>query len=197
MANNIIMINHVVIFKPPCSPVSQHTKMLVCVIPVTPVTPDWFYPSLVDLVYHDTNSDKPVENARANGAKLGHYTMNGTPADIEKLLEKGADPNHPQGESGSSPLCYGCYDPKNKNNVRVLLKAGANPNILPSEGGLTPLMIAVINRCHNTAKLLLEHGADVQAVSSEGETALDIATSRGNHEMCELICSYIPTLAYV
>jgi ankyrin repeat protein len=60
-------------------------------------------------------------------------------------------------------------------SVRRLLKSGANPN-LPNDAGATPLMWAVDDE--EKVHLLLEGGADTNARSAEGRTALIIAAGR-------------------
>jgi ankyrin repeat protein len=53
-------------------------------------------------------------------------------------------------------------------NVRALLEGGANPNIA-DDFGLTPLLVAARDGQVETARLLLQHGADTRHVDRVGQ----------------------------
>ena len=66
--------------------------------------------------------------------------------------------------------------------TKKILQSGINPNARdPSEDdrGETPLMKAAVNGDISMTKLLLEHGADINATDERGETALLTATHLG------------------
>jgi ankyrin repeat protein len=88
---------------------------------------------------------------------------------IEKLLDKGANPNV-QDIFGSTPLRIAarCDNPE---VVELLLKRGADPNV-PDIFGSTPLHIAA--ECDNpeVVELLLKRGADPNIPDDDGQTAL-------------------------
>ncbi len=63
--------------------------------------------------------------------------------------------------------------------VRWLLSLELDANALIGYDKLTPLMEAAHNGQADVAKVLLEHGADVHARSSFGETALNLASRSG------------------
>ena len=48
--------------------------------------------------------------------------------------------------------------------------------------GVTPLMVAAANGCDDLVQLFLDKGADVNAKTPEGFTALSLAKSIGLHE---------------
>ncbi|OUL35145.1 hypothetical protein BV372_12330 [Nostoc sp. T09] len=98
----------------------------------------------------------------------------------ELLLKHGANPNSQ--ESGE-PILYKATN--DINLMKLLLKYGANPNAkLTSQrhkGGINeyPILQAVIqNGQQEFAELLINNGADVNAKSSDEETALDVAARR-------------------
>lgn len=79
--------------------------------------------------------------------------------------------------------------------VQLLLSLKANPNI-GLTNGYSPLMFAIDNkRCPkgNTriAKFLLEAGADANVKECFLGTALDLAISRENEELVELLLKYV------
>jgi ankyrin repeat protein len=69
------------------------------------------------------------------------------------------------------------------NQVRTLLNNGANPN---ASGGMTALMYAAQNGHLETAKLLIDKGADVNA-KDYGMTALMYAAQNGHLEIANLL----------
>jgi ankyrin repeat protein len=99
---------------------------------------------------------------------------------VRLLLEVGADVDA-RNLTGNTPL-FGAAAAGVENTL-LLLDHGANPNI-PSQTGATPLMAA---RTSDVAWLLVAKGADVNARSKRGETALAAAAGRGDEESVELL----------
>ena len=62
------------------------------------------------------------------------------------------------------------------------------------EGGWTPLHYAAYNNLQETARLLLERGADPLAKSTDGKTPLDFAIEKGNGEVAEILRQVGPVL---
>lgn len=75
--------------------------------------------------------------------------------------------------------------------MQDLIAAGATINPQDSSGQ-TPLVFAVSRGYQDVAKLLLENGADPEVRNSEGTTVENIARSRGDMAMVELIRLYLP-----
>ena len=71
--------------------------------------------------------------------------------------------------------------------VALLLEHGAQPVI---EGRLTPLNWAVVLERRNVAQILLAHGADVNATTTEGMTGLHQAASRHDLLMLDFLLSH-------
>lgn len=71
--------------------------------------------------------------------------------------------------------------------VKALLGAGADPNI-GNDDGQTPLMLAAWTGVVEVARLLVEHGAEVNAVEQwTGQTALMWAAARNHPEMTQFL----------
>ena len=73
--------------------------------------------------------------------------------------------------------------------VSLLLEAGAEVNRLSLDRGYSPLMDAAQKGDAVIVKLLLDHGADPDLRSKDGQTALIICAGRGDEEMAELLVS--------
>jgi len=93
----------------------------------------------------------------------------------KKLLEKGADPNKTD-LSGQSPL-YLCAFRGDVTVINALLAAGADSNATNRNNGSTPLMCV---RTAEAAAALLDKGAKLDTQNYIGETALIIASGRGD-----------------
>ena len=74
--------------------------------------------------------------------------------------------------------------------LEYLLQSGVNPNKGLIYDFLTPLMYAVTENNLHAAWLLLEYGADVNAVTTHDGTALRIAVILGYEEMAALLLQY-------
>ena len=70
--------------------------------------------------------------------------------------------------------------------VRTLLDAGAPVNVGHLGGG-TPLHTTAFTGDLESARMLLDHGADPHARMDDGRTAVDVARERGNTEVLALL----------
>ena len=75
-------------------------------------------------------------------------------------------------------------------NLDFLLKCGVNPNQGTKDNIFSPLMYAVSKNNISAARLLLKYGADVNAVTKDGGTALRIAVILNLPEMAGLLIEY-------
>lgn len=85
---------------------------------------------------------------------------------IERLLKAGADPNA-AGRSGETLLMTATLAGETQ-AVEALLKYGANVNAKLPESDTTPLMVAIRENRPAIVKLLLAHGAEVDAATIKG-----------------------------
>lgn len=74
--------------------------------------------------------------------------------------------------------------------LELLLNCGVNPNEDLYDNLFTPLMYAVFHKNINATKILLEHGANVNATTTANGTALRIAVYMKNIEMAALLIEY-------
>ena len=87
--------------------------------------------------------------------------------------------------------CYVTPDGTEYNeNLDFLLRCGANPNQGTKDNIFSPLMYAVSKNNISAARLLLKYGADVNAVTKDGGTALRIAVILNLPEMAGLLIEY-------
>ncbi|MBA3661087.1 MAG: ankyrin repeat domain-containing protein [Gammaproteobacteria bacterium] len=115
-------------------------------------------------------------------ARFLHEAIYDSPAIVEYLLAKGANPNSKDYDN-ATPLHYVLKkDDRNEEEilrrlqiVELLLKNGANINAQTKEYGDTPLHIAVQNSycTEKFIKLLLLYGANPHTKNKAGRTSLD------------------------
>jgi ankyrin repeat protein len=93
---------------------------------------------------------------------------------FQKLIHDEPDHANKKGPAGSTPLMYAALY-GDADSVRQLLKMGVDPN-LQNDAGATALMWATDNL--EIVTELVEHGADVNAKSSDSRTPVLIAAGR-------------------
>jgi quinoprotein dehydrogenase-associated probable ABC transporter substrate-binding protein len=118
---------------------------------------------------------------------------------VKVLLGHGAEIEKP-GQDGFRPLPLAIAEDKYE-SAKALLEAGADVNTPTGDDGLTPLMIAAgqtspaegamfvpgSTRPTDIANLLIERGANVNAQSKSGVTALMIAATHNNPPMIGIL----------
>jgi len=138
----------------------------------------------------DVNSREHALNTPLNlAAHSGHADV------VQVLLEHNADVNS-NDEDGLTPLhdVVNSYDPKGgyPQVVRLLLAYGANTNAHATNQG-TPLHL-VADGQHgldlDVARLLLEHGADVDLENGEGMTPLQVTLEYRKDQVAQLFSEF-------
>ena len=76
------------------------------------------------------------------------------------------------------------------NLLKKMLKAGADPNTFVGSGGSTCLHWAASRGNVAACRLLLEHGAEVDALKDDGYTPLNVACSKEHAEVAELLLDH-------
>lgn len=111
---------------------------------------------------------------------------------IQKLFERGADPNVADSEGGV-PLAEAVIGAAvNPEIVKMLIEKGANVNHQENNGA-TPLIYVASNnqtspeKRQSVVKMLLDAGADAKLKDKKGNTALDWAKKSGNKDLIDLL----------
>ncbi|KLO93455.1 Uncharacterized protein LW94_6370 [Fusarium fujikuroi] len=131
-------------------------------------------------------------NAQAGtfGTALQTASSSGDLHCVQTLLDYHVDVNVLGGNFGSA-LQAACYN-RHESVTRMLLEAGADPNIwgygdyLKIKSG-SALYIASIKGCPDIVQLLVDYGADVNALGGLDGTALQVAAMLGHEEVVEVL----------
>lgn len=99
------------------------------------------------------------------------------------LLAAGADPDSSDGD-GETALIYAAFE--NRPDIAAVL-LGSNARVGLTWGGSTALDFAVSRGSLETARLLIDNGADVRRVYPSGRTPLHIATRNYHTEVAALL----------
>ena len=137
-----------------------------------------------DLLANLLRQGTPVSLRLADGTSpLMFAALRGSEESVRLLLEHGADPNATT-KAGVTPLVWGARDLE---KVRLLLQAEGDPNSATKLGN-TPLTVAAAHASSaDVVRLLLEHGADLQATNQRGSSALRNAVRAGELETAKLL----------
>jgi len=110
---------------------------------------------------------------------------NGNAALVERLLGAGANPNTAIA-TGETPIIT-CAGSGSADAVRLLIARGGDVNAKEPSQNQTALMWAASERHPNVVRTLIEHGADLQARTRKGFTALHFAAREGDIESAQLL----------
>jgi ankyrin repeat protein len=110
---------------------------------------------------------------------------NGSAPLVERLLKAGANPNTPIA-TGETPIMT-CATSGSADAVRMLVARGADVNAKEPLQNQTALMWAASERHPIVVGMLIEVGADLQAHTKKGFTALHFASREGDLESARLL----------
>ena len=104
---------------------------------------------------------------------------------FQAIIDHGSDINTID-KDGRTALML-AYRQENVEAISLLLNAGADPNIADGEGA-TCIHHAVVRGCSKeTLQIIIEYGADVNAINKKSSTALMIACQKGNVEAINVL----------
>ena len=128
--------------------------------------------------------EKPAPPPNPAAVRVMAAIRKGDDAAFRRMVEADPKIGNPRGDGGTTPLMYAALY-GDAGMVARLLAGGADPN-LANEEGATALMWAAYDA--EKTKLLIEHGAQVNARSSENRTALLAACGKyGNAAVVKLL----------
>ncbi len=104
-----------------------------------------------------------------------------SPANVAALLDAGADPDIVDDTGKRTPLILAAASRQDAavDVMTQLLGADAEPGLAAADGW-TPLMAATLRAEPIRIKLLADYGADINAMTTDGRTALTVAAEQGN-----------------
>lgn len=102
------------------------------------------------------------------------------------LIDKGIDVSFSD-YKGVGALHIAAADPRLADLIGKLIAKGADPNSRSALGEVVPLLYAVNANNLKGAQALLKHGAKPDEATTNGLTALKLATNKGQVEMIELL----------
>lgn len=105
---------------------------------------------------------------------------------VQSLLDLGADPAY-EFQDGVTSLHIACDVEECYDLCKLLLEKGADCNARSRVNGVTPLFVALQKQPLEVVQLLLNHGADIDAVSYDGRGALHYATSNRHVDVLEFL----------
>jgi len=133
----------------------------------------------IDLVKKLLNQKVKIDAQGKDGVTALMLAANSNQLDIVKLLlEKNADPNL-EDQSGWTALMKAVYQ-GNTNCVEVLATRSR-------EEVNRGLLVAALMGHKDTAKVLLDHGAEVDSRADDGRTPLMLAANKGDQEIVSLL----------
>jgi ankyrin repeat protein len=106
---------------------------------------------------------------------------------LQRLIAHGADVNVKDAIRGQSALIWAAGE-GHAGAVRVLAKAGADLEIR-SSSEMTPLMFGIRSGSIDTARELLDQGANLNVTGRDGTTMISLAIINANWEMASLLVS--------
>ena len=129
-------------------------------------------------------SIEAAEPGRAHTAPH-HAAYNGHTATVLFLIKQGATLDCRDHE-GKTPLIHACTGPFPE-TVQALIKAGADVNAKGTAEGFTPLMMAAGLDQLKSVHILLENGANKEAVDEDNDKAIDHARRAGLTEIVQVL----------
>lgn len=91
--------------------------------------------------------------------------------------------------TGTPMLCVAARKDR-QSMVQWLIDNGADINAVSEDRGYSPTMDAVWRSNTEITKLLVEHGANLNFISKEGQSVLVLAVGNGNAEICSLLIEH-------
>ncbi|WP_299779426.1 ankyrin repeat domain-containing protein [uncultured Formosa sp.] len=131
------------------------------------------------------NGFDPNTRGLENRTVLMFSSFNGHTELVKTLLDNGATIDL-KDTTNRTALMYACTGPF-ATTVKVLLEAGAQVNLKDNHEQWTPIMFAAGEGQIEVMQLLLDAGADVNALDIDGESSYDFAISNNHEEAAKFL----------
>lgn len=132
------------------------------------------------------NAVKAQEGSFSSGYNLLKAVKDKDYGKIRSHLQKGANANTRDYETGATPL-YLAASMKDPVSVTFLLNAQANPDLAIKSSGETALMAAVRLKSREIVKLFIAQNANLNIKDRNGETALHKAVLANDREIVKAL----------
>lgn len=153
--------------------------------PESPVT--WLWILSPYLIFLLTRPRARVEREKAQSS-LSNAASKGRKETIRVLIDEGTDVQAVN-VRGQTPLHLAAMT-DNVEVVRMLIDGGASIDVTEPVKKIRPLHIAAKNGCSHVSEFLLKHGADMDAQTAHGDTALHLAAANGHADIVSLLLSF-------
>ena len=133
----------------------------------------------------DSGMNIEAAEAGREHTALHHAAYDGHTETVLFLIKRGATVDSRDHE-GKTPLIHACTGPFPE-TVQALIKAGADVNAKGATEGFTPLMMAAGLDQLKTVQILLENGANKDAVDEDNDKAIDHARRAGLTQIVKVL----------
>jgi uncharacterized protein len=148
-------------------------------------------PALLAALYHGAETVAAAVQRAKTELDIFEAAATGDVRRLRELLEREPDLAHAWTQDGFTGLHYAAFF-DGPAAAKVLLEAGAEPNALARHSQLKvmPIHSAAASQQVETTRLLLEHGADVNARQEGGGTPLHSAAFHGDRALADLLLEH-------
>ena len=148
---------------------------------------NWLWVTAPYMVFLLTRPRKK-SNREKKQTTLQRAVSKGQDDTVKTLIEDGAD-IHATNVRGQTPLHLASMT-DNVDMVRTLVDGGANIDVVDPAENIRPLHNCAINGCNQVCEFLLRHGADMDARTHQGDTALHLAAKHNNADLVSLLLGF-------
>jgi hypothetical protein len=153
--------------------------------PENPITWLWILSPYLFFLLTRPRRHEPTEKEQVS---LHNTTSKGPGRTVNSLIDK-KDKAHAMKVRGQSPLHLAAMT-DNVDVVRMLVDGGADVDVDEPGNHIRPLHNAATNGCSHVCEFLLKHGANMDAQTAQGNTALHLAAANGHADIVSLLLSF-------
>lgn len=113
----------------------------------------------------------------------------GSPELLMRMLESNPDVTI-KGNDDETVLHIICQRPDLCEVAETIIQRSGVDINAKARRGSTCLILAAMNNCFDTVRMLVNHGADVEAADEDADTALNVAICKGNKEIANFLIEH-------